>query len=364
MNNEPQKTKKKIRIPKAVKKLYEKHRKRLPLIIYILLLIAVAIYVSFVGGVFSYVLFYIVLFYPVISIAMIIINYLCIRVYQDSDGRLLYKNIETNYEFEIENIGIFPVSDIRIYHDEATSFRDEFTEESIKLMPGDSKHVKTKLICKYAGSYEAGVLSLSLRDMFGIMKITFNIQTFLRVSVLPTLTDIASADVNRVLEQSLNQNNIVALDTFEDYPGNEFRKYAVGDPLNRVHWKNYARSGRMFIRLPDRAESDMPGLVLIPREQEDKTQQFISRDYFLEYVVSIAWYFTQQKKPLMIYFYNGGVRNVIVSGLNSFQRFYMEDLNRISVMPDDEEEKELLESAGGRGLNLFLKEEDMELGMV
>ena len=360
MSSKPIKNNKKLYNLKVVRYL-AKHRKRLPLILYIALLTAATIYVSFRGGNFSYVLFYVVLLYPLVSLVIILASFFSIRIYQDIDGRLLYKNREISFEFVIENIGFIPISGIRLYHDEATSFRDDFTMERLKLLPGEKIRIDTKLTCKYAGGYESGVLRMSMSDMFGIMHLGFNIKSFLRVNVLPSVTDIARADVNMVLENRLYRSNVISLDTYEDYPGNELRKYAAGDPLNRVHWKNYARSGRMMVRLPDRAESDMPGLVLIPKEDEDRRQHFISRDFFLEYVISIVWYFTEQKKPLLIYYYNGGVRNVIISGVDSFQRFYMEELGRINVMPAEDEEKELMESVISGGTTLIFREADMKL---
>ena len=57
-----------------------------------------------------------------------------LHIYQDMEGRLLYKNTAKQYQIVIENAGILPISGIRLsYRNMTTQFREEFTDETFQL---------------------------------------------------------------------------------------------------------------------------------------------------------------------------------------------------------------------------------------
>ena len=344
-----------------------KQRKNVPLFIYIVLLVASTIIVSNIGGAFFYVLFYAFLFYPVVSFLCILENIFCIRIYQDIDGRLLYKGKEEKYEIVIENVGIIPTGEIRLIYGDTTSFRDDYTKEKMLLLPREKKRIKTGITCKYAGSYEAGISHMILQDIFGIVKLKIKLSTALRVHVLPAVTNVANAEMSRLLAEPMYRRSFFKLDKTEEHPGNDMRKYVPGDPVKSIHWKNYARTGEAFVRLPENADSDMVRLALVVdkegenKDKEAKAEKVIRRDYFLEYLVSVAWYFAEQKKPLMVYFHNGGVKTFLVDGPDSFYIFYTESINRLGSEMTEEMESELLTEAHGEEICLALREEDGKL---
>ena len=95
-----------------------------------------------------------------------------LHIYQDMEGRLLYKNTAKQYQIVIENAGILPISGIRLsYRNVTTQFREEFTDETFQLLPGESISLENELTCKYAGNYTAGIERVALRDFFGIIRI-------------------------------------------------------------------------------------------------------------------------------------------------------------------------------------------------
>ncbi len=349
---------------KKKRRLFAGRRIKLPLVIYILLLIISAVIVSNYGGAFSYVLFFAVLLYIPVSLACILTSYITLMIYQDLDTRLLYKNKTEKYKLIMENVGFLPTGGIRFFHDDSTAFKEEFVSETFWLMPGSKKEIDNEILCKYAGNYEAGILSVELRDVFGIFKFKYNIKSVLRVSVLPTVTSVAYEEISRILSTGIYQKSVFQLDRLEDFPGNDTRKYAPGDPLNSVHWKNYARSGKLLVRLPERTDSDMVSLVLLPYGNDEKEQKRIKRDYFLEILVSVAWYFAEQKKPLMIYYYNSGVKTFLVDGPESFQRLYIEELGRLYSELTPKMQEDLMGEASGRSVSILLKEEDGSLCLM
>ena len=78
----------------------------------------------------------------------------------------------------------------------------------------------------------------------------------------------------------------------------------------------------MYVRLPDKKESEMMTIVVIP----DAAPTIEKRDYLLEYIVSATNWFAKQKKPIRIMYFCGSVKEYLVDNYNSFSIFYMERL--------------------------------------
>jgi Protein of unknown function DUF58. len=118
-----------------------------------------------------------------------------------------------------------------------------------------------------------------------------------------------------------------------------------GDPLNYVHWKNYARTGEMYVRLPDRQDSEMMTFLIV----SDEDASIETRDYMLEYVVSAANWFAEQSKPVRFMYYCSGVKDYLIDGYDSFSGFYFEKLSEIGREASDESENKLMEALNENG---------------
>ena len=265
-----------------IRQFTSKHRNMLPRIIYALLLIGSGVLVSNKGGSFSYVLFFSILLYLPIAAAYIGYTMWALHIYQDMEGRLLYKNTAKQYQILIENAGFLPISGIRLsYRNMTTEFREEFTDETFQLLPRESICLENELTCKYAGNYTAGIERVALRDFFGIIKINYSLPTALRVSVLPVVTDIAVKDITRLLDENNISRNVFRLNQNENFLGNDLRSYMKGDSLKSIHWKNYARTGELMVRLPEKQNSDMLSLILMTEESGNEDSDLLRRDLYL-----------------------------------------------------------------------------------
>ena len=336
------------------------YRRNVPRVIYVILLIFSVIYVSNHGGAFSYALFYAVLLYIPFSLLYMIHAVLVLRIYQEIDERLLYKNTEVRYRLTVQNIGVIPVSGITFHHNDYTMFRDEFTDGVFSFQPREKLELENGLSCRYSGNYESGVDYYYLRDVFGIICIKKRIDVPLRISVLPNITDVASGDIEKLFSSRENREK-VPLDSFEEILGNDIRKYAEGDPLSRVHWKNYARTGEMFTRLPEHQESGMIHMVLVSGKNTGTKEDMKRKDSYLEYAVSVCQYFAKRKKPVKLYYYNNGVKSCIVDSLVSFRDFYMEIIERLAREVDEKTESEIRDVLGNLAdVAVFLREDSFQ----
>ena len=333
-------------------------RERFPRIIYLALLIASAVLVTNRGGGFSYVLFFSVVLYLPVAFLQLLYTRKVLRIYQDVSGRLLYKNSAVPYQISIENSGILPIGGITlIMAKEVTDFADDFTTDRYSFLPGENRLINTMISCRYAGEYLEGISRIHITDMFSLMSMTYDIPTPLRVHVLPVITDVAVADLNRLFEEMAGRRNMFRLEKDDVILGNDLRKYKDGDSLSTIHWKNYARTGELFVRLPDKQESEMLTVVIIP----DEETTIEKHDHMLEYIVSLANHFAKQGKAVEIVYYSGGVKRFLIEDYDSFRVFYLEKLKEFGTVgkeiPSDAVDKLIKASVESGGEVIYFREE-------
>ena len=337
-----------------------RHRRIIPWIIYLIMLAALAVWVSNRGGAISYVFFFTVLLYPVAALIHIFYTRAFLKRYQEVDGRLLYKMTSVDYQIFIECAGIFPMAGIKLTAlDEVTLFGENFADQIYTLLPREKVKLNTSMTCKYAGAYTAGIGKVTLEDCFGLFKITYDIPIPLRVNVLPIVTDIAGRDINKLYTEVMNGVRSFRLDKSENYLGNDVRRYIEGDSVNTIHWKNYARTGEMMVRLPEKQDSEMMNVGLVTAGDE---ADITKRDFMLEYIVSFADWFARQKKPVRFVYYSGSIKDYLVESYDSFQKFYLEVLPEIGRESRSSNDEEILEETRRiNGIAAIYKESEGEL---
>ena len=107
----------------------------------------------------------------------------------------------------------------------------------------------------------------------------------------------------------------------------------------------------------------MISLVLVTEVMDGSLDNIKRRDRFLEYLVSVGEYFGMSSRPLMIIYYDMGVKSFIIDSPETFHSFYAETMSRVGIKHSagHEEEltgKEALAKAGGnKGGMLIFREE-------
>ena len=327
--------------------------------IYILLLIASGVYVSIRGGAFSYALFYFLLLYPFLSIIYLLFCRAFVRVYQEIPVREMKKFKEESYQLVLENTGFLPVIGLTLFS-EHTVYRDDMTGREMAFWPKEKKEFETYISCCYAGSYEIGITKLVFNDCFNILRLPLVLRTPLRVQVLPSYTKSCAEDIDQALQQ-MNRGSFSGGKTeTESILGNDMAPYRPGDPLKRIHWKNYARSGELFVRLPEPKPVRMVTVALLARQRGSEEEDLKIRDEFIEYSVSVAKAFTASKRPVQFLYYNASVKRIPVedyAGLNNLSF----ELSKELVLRGQAEEADarLMDAATMLGCPAFLIEEEV-----
>ncbi len=300
-------------------------RERIPLILYLILLIALAVVSNIHEDVFLYTLFFTVLLYLPVSFLYLLYTKSVLRIYQELEGRRLYKNKAEKYTLMIKNEGPMTIGGINFrVRDGITIFADDIIRESYELLPREGREIRTDIYLKYAGSYEAGITEIVLQDILGIIRFRYHIPAPMRVQVMPAVTGMADRALEQMLASMSNGRKITTNVKGEEIMGCDVRSYVPGDPVKQIHWKNYARSGELLIRLPESPDTQMQTILLIPEPMDYSLSSIERRDRFIEYAVSIANYYAKRKKPASFMIGEDSKNGFLVEDYESFHRFYLE----------------------------------------
>lgn len=294
------------------------------IVIYALTLVGSVVFVSFYGGPLPYVLLYASVLLLPLSIAYTIINYVNLKVYQEIDSVKVVRNELHSYRATIENAGILPVYKLGIYlYEDRCTLANLSSNQLYSLNSKEKLELKSEVTCKYAGAYFVGIEKISLVDPFGIYQVTLDVPYHFRAVVSPQITDVASHAIE--IENIFNNRGLRSDTLVQEIPGSDIRPYAVGDSLHSINWKVSAKVGDIMVRLPDNMERQTVTMLLLADEKEEDKYTLTAlkrRDFFLEFIVSAAWYFASQEMPVKFIYPAGKVSQFRVDSKKSFLEFY------------------------------------------
>ena len=118
---------------------------------------------------------------------------------------------------------------------------------ALKLAPGGRQELKLWLRPRRRGRVELDALQLARTDPLGLVRGLATVRAPGRVIALPKryrLPPIALPGSRRFQQQGVTL--AASIGDSEEFLG--LREYRPGDPLQRVHWKSYARTGTPIVR--------------------------------------------------------------------------------------------------------------------
>ena len=149
-------------------------------------------------------------------------------------------------ELKIMNAVTLPVPYIRV-HSAAEEYGHRAYRGSFFSMSASEDNWETvRLRFSSRGVYPLGKLTVTVWDLFRIVRYTKDIDTGLTVKVYPRLYPVkglfpGASDIYRDTYASHGQNE-------NQYTMQDIRGYRAGDSLKRVHWKISAKRGELFVK--------------------------------------------------------------------------------------------------------------------
>ena len=136
-----------------------------------------------------------------------------------------------------------------------------------------------RLVPTRRGQLDRLLLDFHVADIFGLNKTTIRhtVQCQLDVSPKRPLLETAQLKLPNDGDNSAHPAGALAGDYVE------MRQYAPGDPQRFILWKAYARSRKLLVRTPERAQSNEPAVALVLfTSPTDQAAADVAR-YFLEH---------------------------------------------------------------------------------
>lgn len=301
--------------------------------IWLAVLIAAGVLVTYRGGTVSYLLFYGALLLPVAAFGYLIYVFARFRVYQHIDTRQVVKESAIDYEFALTN------EDLIAYNHVSVLFLDDYsTAEGLEsarpvcLLPGEKWTKNTVLRCHYRGEYQVGIGRIKVRDFLGLFEITYRITTPLSVRVLPRIQTLGSfvlaEEIDGRREQWLRARR-------PEVPDAQVREYQTGDPLRQIHWKATARTGHPMSREMTEEPRDVVTLLMQTSHFPVKTrgrgaariaeaERMEAEDKMIEAVLAVAAYYARRHANVRVFWrqQHSGVRTLLIRDEKDLNAFY------------------------------------------
>ncbi|MGX8687282.1 MAG: DUF58 domain-containing protein [bacterium] len=282
------------------------------------------VFSSFYGGPAPFAWLYAMLLLIPLSALYIYVNFLFLRIYQEIEVHRPVRGEDHRYRAKIENAGILPIHAMRLrLCSDRCSLYDIEEGQKLSLRAGESRELVSGISCRYAGSYNIGIHSVSFTDPFALFTVTLPVPYTFRAVVSPPVTDLADRVLD--LENRINSSGRRSSRLSEETPGSGMRVYQRGDPMSAINWKVTARLGTPVTRLPDKMEKRTVTILMQAAYAPDREQDldFLKkRDYFLEFAVSAVWHFAGQGIPVRMIFPAGKVTRSAADSYETFMEFY------------------------------------------
>lgn len=257
--------------------------------IYLLLIVISLVFLSFYGGPLPYMVFFALIINMIASMIYIMYIFNSIRISQNILEHSIDKNQYVKLKFQIGNEGMLAGTSIKL------NFNHEFSEvsgceelEHIGLEPKQYIVKELELLCRYSGTYYAGVDSIEITDYFGIFHIRFEMPQRMKVVVRPRILKIDNLKFLNDNEQQVNSSNYRQDEAVVD---NETRLYQSGDNAGMIHWRNSMKMQKLLVRTMS-AEEAYDYIVIIDEtiRLKDNVERIISADKVRETAIAVINY--------------------------------------------------------------------------
>ncbi|NLO47993.1 MAG: DUF58 domain-containing protein [Clostridiales bacterium] len=203
----------------------------------------------YTGLILFYVIFFTQLLLLVVVVFIDIWTVKTFRYTQKLGQESAVKGGETTLYIKIMNEKPIPLSLMEISVDVVSVC--ENIKLTFSLAPFSEKEFEIPVSMPYRGNYLVGMTVMRITDIFGLMTLRFDMrkQTYYRMVRLLVYPKAESLDniAARIWDTKLfGSFYLKQAEQGDSVSG--MRSYRPGDPLKRVHWKNSAKHGELYVK--------------------------------------------------------------------------------------------------------------------
>lgn len=291
-------------------------------IFYGLLLVLSFIFANFYGGKMPYMLLFLMILLPVVSILYTLVLFFLFKYVQLVERKYVIKGEKICYKFEISNESIlyYPYIKVNFYGNE-DFLAMQFPSEYFSLLPLKKISFSYEVACNYRGEYMIGMKSVEFEDFLGIFRLVYNIPEPKDIIVLPRIIYLDRFLIKTNLPsdiQSVLNTQYEDLTTISD-----IRKYSYGDSLKRIHWKLSSKMDELYVKTFHGTSQSAAMFFLdlksmdVPREIKIKLE-----DNLIEAAVAVIRYCLFKFIPVNLVYYMNDIVQMEAKAPSDFERVY------------------------------------------
>jgi len=291
--------------------------------VWLAVLIATGVLVTYRGGTVSYLLFYSALLVPLLAFLYLLYVYFRFRVYQSIDSRQVVKETAVPYQFALTNEDFISYSHVSvIFCVDYSTAEGLVSGHPVCLLPGEKWTKETIIRCHYRGEYQVGIRRILVRDFLGLFEITYKISKPLELRVLPRVVTldrfVLAEETDGRMEQWKRSGRPEMMDA-------QTREYQSGDAIRQIHWKATARMQKLMSREMTEEPKEEISLFLLTRHYEGtEAERIEAEDKLIEAVLAVAAFYQRRHTAVRVYVRQGqkGSRSMLIQDARELDAFY------------------------------------------
>ena len=271
-----------------------------------------------------FVLFFAQMFLALLSLAMNVWAALSFTYVQtlDVERTLHGRPVHLSLKVHNEKIIPYPMMHIRLQ----TPAYEEKRSLQFNLTGNSDVSFDLTLECPYRGEYEVGMTIIDFIDIFGIVRLPFDMRLlpYYRMKnllVFPLLDELDSLPLPTLDSKAFSRHRFATEDQHE--PFSTIRKYRRGDPRKRIHWKASLKQQELMTRqFEEAAEPHMLLVLDLNRPPWPGELAVQAEDALCECATALIHYLLRQ--DWIVNIHSLGKKEIKDTGKNlaDFQKFY------------------------------------------
>lgn len=295
-------------------------------ITYIIVLVVLGLLIFLYEAPITYTAFFAALILPVLSLGLALLTRRQFTVSERLSEHNIIKGETTQYSFGVRNNNFLPCTSVRVrFKGNSSAIVTDFADHYFSLPAYKSHRVVFNITAKYRGTFEVGVLGITMYDFLGLFRFEQPHDKTLTLTVRPRVLEISSLPLAFAEGDMDHTKNYLA---DEDYAViSDLRKYQPTDGYKKIHWKASAKKNELISKNYQSHSRNMTAFVVDNSVVEgDEEAALIMEDAIMECCVSAMAYCIRRQHFCSVYFM-GGDDNAGASG--NFDYLY----NVASIMP-------------------------------
>lgn len=262
------------------------------------------LFAFFWNGVAVYTVFYIFLATVLFSLLCLIYVSARVKYFQSLPEVIINKGESVNYEFRIRNIDPIFYSLMRIKLTGDYSIFEGGERYDYVLRPFAEFIEQIPVYFRYRGVYEFGVDILEISDVLGIFHWKNKMEDRLRVIIYPRIIDLVNFRPAGNDQMTLSLRYLKNVE--EITAPCDIRTYQYGDPINRIHWKLFARKNELLTKVFESGNRNAVGVFLdLSSAGEPVESRYNAEDRCIEAAISLIRCFLKNQMPVHLMYGEG-----------------------------------------------------------